>query len=327
MEPIVQPRSHAKDVFLNLVATVALYTSVGSLFHLLFSVIDRAYSINRYGYYSSSISLSVAILIIVFPLFISFMWLIRKESGSFAETQMSGIRKWLNYITLFISGGFIVGDLVTIVYKFIDGQDLTAGFLYKALSIIIVASVVFGYYIADVRNKITPRLARLATVISLGIIIISISTGFYVIGSPKTQRLMKYDQNKLNDLQMISTSIKYFSDEHKRLPKDLTELRSDSSMSFRSTDFQTNELYEYSIIDQTSYSLCAVFNLDSSETNQYSRYSYYGYGYEDEVWSMYKKGTYCFKQKIIPKPVSNNTKYSPTAYPDPATQYEINYME
>ncbi len=213
MEPTTQPRSHAKDVFLNLASMITLYSAAVALLNLLFTVINKAFPqiTPYYGYYStSSISFPVATLIIVFPLYILFMWLIEKDLAGSLEARGSGIRKWLIYITLFISGGLVVGDLVAVVYYFIDGQELTSGFLLKVLSILVVAGVVFWYYITDIRNKLYPSVRKISAIVALIFVIAAIIVGFIVIGSPRTQRLVKYDEQRVMDLQNINQSIVYY---------------------------------------------------------------------------------------------------------------------
>ncbi|MEY4602246.1 MAG: hypothetical protein RL292_187 [Candidatus Parcubacteria bacterium] len=297
-----QPRSHAKDVFLNLAALVALYSSVGALLSLLFTVIEKAYPTvnNYYSYYSPSISFPVATLIILFPLYILFMWLIEKDLTSSVEARMSGIRKWLVYITLFISGGLIVGDLVAVVYKFIDGQDLTAGFLYKALSIIVIAGMVFGYYITDARNKLTSRCKKTALSLATLLVVVAIIIGFVVIGSPKTQRLMKSDQAKVSDLQNLASQVRYFYDMSKTLPASFEELaQSNSYGGYSYVDAQTQVPYVYTIINPTTFELCAEFNLDQSnkatgtiKTNPI----------QGDIWGVHTQGLYCFRQIVGTSP-------------------------
>ena len=145
-----QTKTSAKDFFINLGAIVALYTTVISLINLLFTVINTAYPKiqNGYNYYGSqSVSWPVATLIIFFPIFILLMWLLEKDYITSPEKQNSGIHKWLTYITLFISGLIIAGDLITVLYYFIDGQELSAGFLLKVLVLLVIATGIFSYYI------------------------------------------------------------------------------------------------------------------------------------------------------------------------------------
>lgn len=293
MEPTIQPRSHAKDVFLNLASMVALYASAVAVLNLLFTIINTAYPkiTGAYYTYSSSISLPVATLIVIFPLYILFMWLIEKNSME-GDMRIIGVRKWLTYITLFISGGLIVGDLVTILYYFLDGQEMTTGFVLKVLSILVVAGGVFGYYISDIRNTLTHQTRKLSAIVTSVCIVIAIILGFSVIGSPRTQRLMNYDALKISNLQSISNQISYYYERNKVLPSNLKVLETDPYMyMYNGTiDEQTGVPYVYRIISPTSYELCATFNFDSVT----SRKTTYG------VWSTYTKGESCFAQVVSP---------------------------
>lgn len=292
MEPTTQTRSHAKDVFLNLASMVTLYASAVALLNLLFSVINKSYPQTLGYYYSPSISLPVATLIIVFPLYILLMWLIERDLVGSVEGRMMGIRKWLIYITLFISGGLIVGDLVTILYYFLDGQEMTTGFVLKVLSILVVAGGVFGYYISDIRNTLTHQTRKRSAIVTSVCIVIAIILGFSVIGSPRTQRLMNYDALKISNLQSISNQISYYYERNKVLPSNLKVLETDPYMyMYNGTiDEQTGVPYVYRIISPTSYELCATFNFDSTT----SRKTTYG------VWSTYTKGESCFAQVVSP---------------------------
>lgn len=314
MEPnIIQPHSRAKDIFLNLVSMITLYSFVAALMNLLFEVINKAFpqisSYSSYSYYNygtSSISFPVATLIIVFPLYILFMWLIERDLATTPDARTSGIRKWLIYITLFISGGFIIGDLVAVVYYFIDGQELTAGFLLKVLSIFVVAGIVFWYYITDIRNKLSPSLRKASAVVALICVIAAIIVGFMVIGGPRVQRLAKHDQAKFSAVQSLAYNIRNFYDRSGILPTDLAELaQSNSYGSVKYTDTQTNKPYVYNIIDDTTFEVCAEFNLDSDRTDAFGKtpqLTTYGDGeeYENNVWGGYKAGKYCFRQIVVP---------------------------
>lgn len=298
MEPTTQPRSHAKDVFLNLASMITLYSAAAALLNLLFTVINKAFpQVNQYyyGYYStSSISFPVATLIIVFPLYILFMWLIERDLAGSLEARSSGIRKWLIYITLFISGGLVAGDLVAVVYYFIDGQELTSGFLLKVLSILVVAGAVFWYYITDIRNKLTSSFRKISAIVTAIFVIVAIVTGFMVIGSPRTQRLVKYDQQRVNDLESINQSIIYYFEMKGSLPDTLAEVASSGSYMLLPTDPETHTSYEYVMIGQSAkaYELCATFNTDSTENRDNGS----SMGYQNS-WN-HPAGRYCFSYTI-----------------------------
>src|SRR3989344_503718 len=132
-----QAKTGAKDFFINLGAIVALYTTVVSLVNLLFRAINRAYpqiDHNYYGFFSNdSISWPVAAIIVFFPIFILLMWLLEKDYKVFPDKQYAGFHKWFSYITLFVFGIVLAGDLLTVLYYFIDGRELTTGFFLKVL--------------------------------------------------------------------------------------------------------------------------------------------------------------------------------------------------
>ena len=128
----MKPKTTAGDFLLNLGAIIALYTVVSFLLALIFTVINKAYPkiTNGYDYYySQSISWPVSILIVLFPIFAVIMWFLEKSYTQDPEKRNIGIHKWLAYITLFIGGIVLIGDLITVLYYFIDGQELTVCFL------------------------------------------------------------------------------------------------------------------------------------------------------------------------------------------------------
>lgn len=310
----IKPRRvGAKDFFLNLGAFISLYVLIGSVLNLLFSVIDKAYpQINSYGYGdSATISWPVSILVVFFPIFILLMWFLERQSIPGSEEQPSVIHRGLTYITLFVSGLTIAGDLITVVYYFIDGKELTAGFLMKVLVLFIIASCVFLYFITDLRNKLTKQSRIIWRIISGFLILGSVVWGFAVLGSPRTQRLLKYDEQKISDLQNIKRQIENFYFSKKVLPATLdSAYGTDYGYSSRITDKQTSKLYEYIKINDLEYQLCAEFNKDSNDKNRItSSSSYYGGNFR-----MHPAGHYCFKESVVSLKPEPYPSY-PQSYP------------
>src|SRR3989344_3778477 len=195
-----QIKTTAKDFFLNLGVIAVLYTVIFTLLNLLFTIIDAAYPPITNYYYGSTASISwpVSIIIIFFPILIVLMWIMEREFIAAPERKNLPIRKWLSYITLFIAGVTLAADLVTVLYYFIDGQALTLGFLLKVLSVLVVSFCVFLYYISDIRDRLTSGSRKIWRIIASLVVIGSIVWGFSVLGSPFTQRQMKYDMQKIN---------------------------------------------------------------------------------------------------------------------------------
>ncbi len=121
----VASKGNAQDILLNVGSFIALYTLLASLLNLLFSIIDTVYPRIVYGYNyagSTSISWPVSILVVFFPIFILMMYFLERQYRTYPERQGSVAHQGFAYITLFLSGAVIAGDLITIIYYFIDGR-------------------------------------------------------------------------------------------------------------------------------------------------------------------------------------------------------------
>ena len=310
MEPQKQKTS-AKDFFLNFGAIIALYTVVVSLLNLIFTVINTVYpqiTSNYYGNYSASISFPVSTLIIFFPVFILLMWLLAKPSpedlvarsaeGGFRERKWIPIRKWLTYITLFIAGLTLAGDLVTVLYYFIDGQELTTGFLLKIFSVLVIILMVFLYYISDIRNKLTSTSKKVWLSISIIIILFSIIWGFSVLGSPRTQQLIKYDEHKVSDLQNLNMQVQDYYQRFHSLPSSFRDLLKLNYGGISIIDTQIKKPYEYNIVDNLSYEVCAIFNKSSNlDSNQTTYVQYGNLSVRGSISWTHPSGRYCFSEK------------------------------
>lgn len=310
MEPTQKPKGNAKDFFINLGAIVALYTVVISLVNLLFTIIDSVYPKITADYYyggSSSISWPVAILLIFFPIFITLMWLMAKQYAVEPERKEAGIHKWLTYITLFVSGIAMAGDLITVIYYFINGENLTTGFLLKVLVLLIITFAVFMYYISDIRGKLTSKSRKIWRIVALVVVLGSIVWGFIVLGSPQTQRLLKYDDQKVNDLMSINNEIVNYYSTKGALPKTLADL-ANGNYYIPTVDSQSQKPYEYEKTSNITYNLCAEFNKSSPEATQPNIYAR-PIGYTS--WT-HPAGGYCFKETINP---NNYIKGMPAAIP------------
>ena len=223
------------------------------------------------------------------------MWLLEKGYKIEPERRNLGIRKWLSYITLFLAGLATAGDLVTVLYYFLDGQDLTTGFLLKVLSVLIVALGVFMYYISDIRGKLNSSSRKIWSIVTFIVIVSSILWGFSVLGSPRSQRLVKYDEVKVMDLQNITNAIQSYYSVNGNLPKDFVEI-STLNYGVKQIDPQTQKPYEYIVKSKTQFDLCAEFNTESNKDDLASM----TYPYGGTSW-LHSVGRHCFSQSINPE--------------------------
>lgn len=218
------------------------------------------------------------------------------ERGYIVEPEKKhiAVRKWLTYITLFIAGLTLAGDLVTVLYFFLDGQELTAGFLLKILSVLIITAMVFAYYISDIRGKLTGTYRKIWLIVSVLLIVASIVWGFIILGSPRTQQLLKYDQQKINDLQNINNGVMTYYSIKGSIPEKLSDISTVVNYFTAPVDSQTNQSYEYILVGQSAkaYQLCATFNKES-QINKVGSTPVYN----NSSWT-HPAGRYCFNEAI-----------------------------
>lgn len=302
-----KPKTAPKDFFLNLGSIILLYTGVINILNLMFAVIEKKFP-DPAIYYSftsgsDTIRWAVASLVIVYPLYIYFINLIGKDISINFEKKNLGIRKWLTYLTLFIAGTTITVDLVVLLNAFLGGE-LTTRFMLKVISVFVVLALVFEYYLLNLRENYSynKKIFWTATVL----IILSIITGFYVMGSPATQRKMRFDETKIYDLQSIQSQIINYWQQKEKIPSTLADLNDSISGFITPKDPETTSDYGYEIISATAFKLCANFNLDGE--NRLNENAPYPAGSNlKENWD-YKKGYYCFDRSIDVELYPNKSK-------------------
>ena len=131
--------------------------------------------------------------------------------------------------------------------------------------------------------------------IFLGVVILAVVAavgfGIYLSNSPSLQRSIRLDQRRLSDLRSITSAIDEYWQTNDTLPKSLEDLR-DSRTHVRSiSDPSTDERYEYRILTEPTYQLCAVFETDSSQQrDEFSR------SFSESVWE-HGLGRVCFERE------------------------------
>lgn len=294
----------AKDFFLHVAVIALLYAGTVALLNILFRVINAAFpQVNQYTYYSSTtISLPVATLIVVFPLFLFLTNLVRKGYAEDLSRKDYPVRKWLIYITLFIAGGVLAGDLVTLLYYFLDGQEMTTAFLLKILSVLVVAGCIFGYFMDDLKDRLIGTRRNVWRVVGTVLTIGSIVAGFSVLGTPQSQRMLRYDSQKVSNLQNIQWQIVNYWQQKGKLPVALADLEDPISGFVVPIDPQTKSSYEYKKTGTLSFDLCAEFNKISQNSAAPEAQMVYPepMGKPGETWQ-HEDGRHCFSRTIDPQ--------------------------
>ena len=98
--------------------------------------------------------------------------------------------------------------------------------------------------------------------------IAAVVAGVMVTGSPAQGRMQRLDQARASDLQSIAVAIDTFWHRHGRVPGSLNELVADPRAQVSIEDPGSDQAYEYRILGDDSYELCAVFALASLPNNR-----------------------------------------------------------
>jgi len=280
-------RSSVAEVAVNFFSFVLLGIIAGSLITLYYAIInyyfpdaliDSSYYY-KYERFAQTIHYAIAALIVAYPIYYFALRIWFKRFRENEKKVESGLTKWFTYIVLLIASGSVVGDLITVLFYFFQGE-VTARFILKALVILFIGGTVFGFYYLE-RKKIqygrdiARKTFNLFGIIVTVVIVIGIILGFLVAGSPATARKQGFDTQRSQDLHQISSSIDFYAYKFKRLPASLGEL-STSGYSVRSSmnDPETGAQYEYRIvavptptIQEGKYELCATFSLATDNTS------------------------------------------------------------
>ncbi len=252
-----------RDFFLHLLSTVTLYLSVIAILIIAFQTTNHFLpDILRAGYYQDEnirelMRTGLAMLFIAFPVYGWTVWYIRKLTNDNPKLHDVRIRKWLTYLTIFVAALIIIITLITLVWNFLSGE-LTARVGIKILSVLVVAKMVFAYYLIDARDKPKKRDHTMLYGISIAAITlaaIGFVLGFVVIGSPAEERARRIDQQRVNDLREMSYQIEQYYQAEVMLPDTLSEVYTAQIP----TDPATGEPYTYEKTSENSFELCATF--------------------------------------------------------------------
>lgn len=306
-----KPKTTAKDFFFWAGAMVAFYWSVIAYIYLVFDYINYAFP-NALSYYpadpyQSGISYEMASVIVLLPISMLLMRLIHADIARDPSRKEIWVRRWLLILTLFLAGIVIAADLITLLTTFLNGEELTAAFLLKALAIFLIAAGVFMHFIADLRGywDLFPSRKRAVT-IGIGILVfVTIVSGFFIVGTPAQARLARFDAQKVNDLQNIQSQITYYWQAKRTLPVTLDDLHTSLSYGPVPMDPQTGQPYTYRTTGALSFKLCADFNAESrAAQNRYTQPMAVPAGIGDkagapDTWQ-HGAGRACFDRTIDP---------------------------
>lgn len=309
--PTLSRKSSTADIIVSLFSFILLGIVATALGTLFFGIVEEVFPdpLSGTGYYGesaamSSIHYSIAALLIGFPLYYAAMriWFrkFREDEGR-TESKLS---KWLTYLVLLAASVTIVGDLIAVVFTFLQGE-ITARFFLKALTILVIAGIIFGFYFLERRKiqyrKDIPRVVfrNLGSAVAV-VVVVGIVLGFFAGGSPEMARKRSFDTKRASDLSTLSGCVESYATDLGALPTSLQDLRKSSMYSYCAgsmRDPETNAEYGYRIVTPSrmqgaarvgEFELCATFSLPSSGTDGSAPY-----GDSAAIWNEHGAGRDC----------------------------------
>ena len=293
-------RSAPRDVFFHLLSFVGLYASAIALLVLLFQHVNLAFvdALEGNGYYAAlasrgMIRWALASIVVAFPVFLWVSWFLERTYAASPEKRELRIRKWLVYFTLLIVTLTIGGDLITLIFRFLNGE-LSIRFALKVLSVFAVAGSVLCYYLWSLRRSYQSR-SRWHRYCFGGIvlaIVAAIVSGFFVAGSPQTERLRQLDEQRVGNLQYLQSEVVYYWQRKEALPNALADLEDALRGVSIPRDPDTDAPYEYAVKGEKTFELCTTFSLPSVAAS-----TAYPAGVPNEDWR-HDAGKACFERVI-----------------------------
>ena len=125
------------------------------------------------------------------------------------------------------------------------------------------------------------NLHRTAAYGSLGVVAVAVIAGALLVGSPEEQRLLRFDRQRVTNLQLLVRALDSYWEDNLTLPTPLDELVDGRRLSRLPLDPTTDIAYEYQITGANAYRLCADFSRPSADNAS------------DDFWS-HATGSHCY---------------------------------
>ncbi len=298
--------------FFSFIVLIMVATALGILYYQIINNFfsDPLTSMYGGGVDTSAIHYAIAVLLIGFPIYVLALKLWFKRFGQDEEKVESKLTKWLTYLVLLATAITMVGDLVTALFYLLQGE-ITARFFLKALTIFVIAGVIFGFYFLERKRvqyhkDVTDQTFKLFGSVVTGLVVVAVILGFVVGGSPKTERSRGFDSQRASDLRTLANCVSSYASNQKALPDSLSDLTKSTQYSYCSNntlDPETRVPYEYSVtipsvqkgaVRQGEIQLCANFALDSMNEPKDAP----AYAYSNDKWTEHTVGHSCDSETV-----------------------------
>jgi hypothetical protein len=272
--PVPRPRSYgsAREAFLLIVYFSLLGMVATQVGGLAFAYIDRLFAddltrgTNAYQWANSGLRWSISSLVVGYPIFLFLGWRLAAKKRRDPDRRRSRVRAWLTYVTLIFAAGALIGDLVAVVYQFLEG-GLTARFLSKAGVVGVISAAILWNYSRDA-ERMTGGVdlpGRMLAIVSTLVVAALVAWAFSIVRSPAAA--LQRVEHLITMTRLADCHLTYFGrldDEFPPMRAALAELGARKPIAAGCAepdpiDPISGEAYRYRRIDADSYELCATF--------------------------------------------------------------------
>jgi TRAP-type C4-dicarboxylate transport system permease small subunit len=296
---LLRKQNLAKYTFLYLLSLVTLVMTAMAVGNVLFELIDKfipdplATYTNNFD--PTAMKMAIATLIIASPIYFFTTRVIMKSLGAGALDKDATPRRWLSYLIILISSFVMLGFLISVLFSFLDGE-LTLRFAFKALTALIMAGGIFGFYFYDVRRDEIEKKDKVVMtfgIVALVVVVASLIISFFFVESPAQARNRKHDQTLAGNFDQIDSSLNSYYSENKKLPGSLSVLVNEKRYLTDSAtkDPANGTPIEYKVLGDKKYQLCATFAASNVGVNP-------NVDYTVTRWA-HKEGKQCLEQQIF----------------------------
>lgn len=127
--------------------------------------------------------------------------------------------------------------------------------------------------------------ARVIIVVA-AVVVAAVIGGIILLDSPAQERLRRLDERRVADLRELAYALDLFWTREGRLPASLEEISNEPGVVEQLFDPETGRPYDYRVLSDNTYELCAQFSHDTAEEQE--RF------YRDYYWS-HGPGRKCFQ--------------------------------
>ncbi len=278
--PVPKPKVYgsAREAFLLIVYFSLLGMVATQVGGLGFAWIDRHFadtltsSTYYFGYASSGLRWSISSLIVGYPIFLFLGWRLAARKRRDPERRRSRVRAWLTYITLIFAAGALIGDLVAVVYQFLEG-GLSTRFAAKAGVVGAISAAILWNYsrVAERTSSRIDLFGRALAIVSTITVVALVAWAFTIVRGPASARERVADEQRVDHLIAMTrladchvTYLGALAPEFAAMQEALAEFGARQPIGAGCTEAApvdpiTGVSYPYRLIDRDSYELCAVF--------------------------------------------------------------------